>query len=75
MKPLEDVVTQRVGQQLGALHLVDGVVQARGQQLDPLLGQLLGRQGEQVVVRLGRQRVVLCDAAQSTTARITTKAR
>ena len=55
---------ERVGQQLGALHLVDGVVQARGQRLDPLLGQLLGCQGEQVVVGLGRQRVVLGDAAQ-----------
>src|SRR5580704_3448668 len=58
-EPLEDVIAQRVGQQLRALHLVDGVVQAGGQRLNSLLGQLFGCQGEQVLVGLRRQRVVL----------------
>ena len=35
-EPFEDVVAEGLGQQLGALHLVDGVVQAGRKRFDPL---------------------------------------
>src|SRR5580704_9378632 len=39
-EPFEDVVAQCLGQQLGALHFVDGVMQAGGQRRNALGGQL-----------------------------------
>ena len=63
-EPLEDVLAERLGHELGPLHVVDGLVQAAGQRPDPLGGQLLGRQREEIGGGLGRQLVALLDAPQ-----------
>src|ERR1700722_1686238 len=61
-EPFEDVLAERGGQQLGALHLVDSIVQAGRERLDALEGQFLVGEREEVGVGLGGGVVALPDA-------------
>ena len=59
------MLPERLRHELGALHLDEGVVQARRKRPDALGGKLLRRKGEQVRGSFGPELVVLLDPPQS----------
>src|SRR5579883_3523321 len=64
-EPLEDVVAEGLGQQLGGLHETEGLLEVAGKGLDARVGELCRAEVEEVGIGLRWQRVALLDALQA----------